>query len=117
MTSYGGRRAPNVSQYLANLNQIDDSSPTDNILGGQDDLSLFATTDFFDFDMNDGLNGLPLSTDFDHAAAGRKQSAPSWQDSSKSDFLNSTSDSPTTTVHFSFFTSCPLCHQFPCPSS
>lgn len=91
MTSYGGRRAPNVSQYLANLNQVDDSSPTDNILGGQDDLSLFATTDFFDFDMNDGLSGLPTSSEFDHTAVGRKPSVPSWPDSSKSDFLNSTS--------------------------
>jgi len=85
MTSYGGRRAPNVSQYLANLNTVQDGSPTENILA-QDDLSLFATTDFFDFDMGDGLShGAP---DFRPAQRERQSSADGWQDSAKTDFLN-----------------------------
>ncbi|KAF2430652.1 hypothetical protein EJ08DRAFT_214622 [Tothia fuscella] len=88
MASYGSRRGPNVSQYIANLNTVDDSSPIENLLGG-DDLSLFATTDFFDFDMgNEGLGGLPPASEFDHRAAARKSTAADWQES-KSDFMNS----------------------------
>jgi len=87
MASYGGRRAPNVSQYLANLNALQDTSPTDDLLA-QDDLSLFATTDFFDFDMGDGLSR--GTSDFEPAQRERKQNADRWQDPTKSAFLNST---------------------------
>lgn len=59
MTSYSGRRAPNVSQYIANLNTLQDDT-TNEIL--QDDLSTFATTDFFDFDMGVGDIGNMPST-------------------------------------------------------
>lgn len=53
MSNYSGRRAPNVSQYLANLNQIpsqQEISPTDLSLG--DDLDFLANAEFFDFDQN-----------------------------------------------------------------
>lgn len=83
MATYSGRRAPNVSQYIANLNTIQDGTVDDTL---QEDLSLFATTDFFDFDMGDMNNLPPQSADFE-----RKSSA--WQDSSKGDFINSKSHS------------------------
>lgn len=53
MSNYNARRAPNVSQYLANLNQIpsqQEISPTDLTLG--DDLDFLANAEFFDFDQN-----------------------------------------------------------------
>ncbi|EME44560.1 hypothetical protein DOTSEDRAFT_72123 [Dothistroma septosporum NZE10] len=53
MSNYNGRRAPNVSQYLANLNQIpsqQEISPQDLSLG--DDLDFLANAEFFDFDQN-----------------------------------------------------------------
>jgi hypothetical protein len=50
--SYNGRRGPNVSEYIANLNAI----PTAQDLSNQDsfvddDLALFTNTQFFDFDL------------------------------------------------------------------
>lgn len=53
MSNYNARRAPNVSQYLANLNQIPSQpeiSPQDLSLG--DDLDFLANAEFFDFDQN-----------------------------------------------------------------
>ena len=50
----GGRRAPNVSQYLADLNTIpgpQDLSGQQNDFGGLgDDLDFLTNTEFFDFD-------------------------------------------------------------------
>jgi hypothetical protein len=50
--AYHGRRGPNVSEYIANLNAI----PTAQDLSNQDsfvddDLALFTNTQFFDFDL------------------------------------------------------------------
>jgi len=87
MSTYSGRRAPNVSQYLATLNTVQDNSPTEDLLA-QDDLSLFATTDFFDFEMGDTLNLPPATSDFDPTNSEKKQNSASWQDPSSSDFLN-----------------------------
>ncbi|OTA23646.1 hypothetical protein BTJ68_12482 [Hortaea werneckii EXF-2000] len=50
----GGRRAPNVSQYLADLNTIpgpqDLSGPQNDFGGLGDDLDFLTNTEFFDFD-------------------------------------------------------------------
>jgi hypothetical protein len=88
MSSYSGRRAPNVSQYIANLNTLQEHSPTEDILA-TDELSLFATTDFFDFDMTDGSSNLPSHSEYVRPHNNRKSGALGWQDSSKVDFLNS----------------------------
>ncbi|KAL6231787.1 hypothetical protein BDW75DRAFT_219209 [Aspergillus navahoensis] len=58
MAEYNGRRAPNFSQYLDDLNAI--PSPYDIAMQQQqqdgfnidNDLSLFTNTEFFDFDLN-----------------------------------------------------------------
>ena len=50
--AYNGRRGPNVSEYIANLNAIptpQDLSNQENF--GDDDLALFTNTQFFDFDL------------------------------------------------------------------
>jgi hypothetical protein len=50
--TYNGRRGPNVSEYIANLNAIptaQDLSNQDNFV--DDDLALFTNTQFFDFDL------------------------------------------------------------------
>ncbi|TKA59768.1 hypothetical protein B0A49_10874 [Cryomyces minteri] len=71
MSGYNGRRAPNVSQYIANLNQLPPAPDTvaqDDGLGFSDDLALFANTDFFDFDMGQNIADVPQSTiDYDPA--------------------------------------------------
>lgn len=53
MSTYNGRRGPNVSQYLQNLNTISpqDTTPaTEENFPLEDDLALFTNTQFFDFD-------------------------------------------------------------------
>ncbi|KAE8413934.1 hypothetical protein BDV36DRAFT_267115 [Aspergillus pseudocaelatus] len=63
MTEYNGRRAPNFSQYLDDLNAI--PSPYDQAVQQQQqqgsynldaDLSLFTNAEFFDFDNFGDLN-------------------------------------------------------------
>ena len=51
MSNYNGRRAPNVSQYLRDLNAINPEPATEeNFANMEDDLSLFTNTQFFDFE-------------------------------------------------------------------
>lgn len=58
MSAYS-RRAPNVSQYIADLNTISSPSQQDqhslnaDLSAFDDDLALFANTSFFDFDMHE----------------------------------------------------------------
>lgn len=86
MSSFTGRRGPNVSQYIANLNSVE-PQPSDDV-SPHDDLALFATTEFFDFDMsNDLASG---AGDFGGNFTARK-SGTAWQESANStapDFLN-----------------------------
>lgn len=58
--AYNGRRGPNVSQYIANLNAIPTAqelhnSAQDTFL--DDDLAMFTNTTFFDFDSHEDLQG------------------------------------------------------------
>lgn len=97
-----------MSQFIANLNTID-SQPADDLFSAQDDLSLFASTDFFDFDMGDTLN-VP-GTDFDLSRGDQKSSTSNWQASSGTagqDFLNCKSLASTSTIHCA---SASCCHS------
>ncbi|OCL11277.1 hypothetical protein AOQ84DRAFT_266802, partial [Glonium stellatum] len=51
---YNGRRGPNVSQYVANLNTVpsaqDMAARNQDPLEIENDLALFTNTEFFDFD-------------------------------------------------------------------
>ena len=53
--TYNGRRAPNVSEYIANLNAIpsaqDLQSSNQEPFSADDDLAMFTNTQFFDFDL------------------------------------------------------------------
>lgn len=70
MSGYKGPRGPNVSQYIANLNQLSPPS-SDNLVEPQpvtEDFSAFLNTDFFD--INGGTNvdlnsGIDFDVDFD----------------------------------------------------
>ena len=62
MSTYNGRRAPNVSQYIANLNTIPsaaDAANQQDFGNFDDDLTLFTNTQFFDFDMNEAVPNIP----------------------------------------------------------
>lgn len=64
MSGYSPKRAPNVSQYVANLNTI----PSAHDLGGQqhkqlafdDDLAIFTNAEFFDFDLGETIEPVPV---------------------------------------------------------
>ena len=57
MSGYSPRRAPNVSQYVANLNTI---PPTYNTaqqdgLDLENELAIFTNAEFFDFDLGENI--------------------------------------------------------------
>ena len=56
MAGYGGRRGPNVSQYVAQLNAIPsahDVAGQDEMPNIEDDLAQFTNAEFLDFDAQD----------------------------------------------------------------
>lgn len=66
MSTYNGRRAPNVSQYLRDLNHISPQDTTgDENFNLNDDLALFTNTQFFDFDsgQNTDYQAQPVKAD------------------------------------------------------
>ena len=58
MSNFAGRRAPNVSQYLANLNVIpsEHDQQQEATYSIADDLNLFTNTEFFNWDLNEEMN-------------------------------------------------------------
>jgi len=49
--NYQGRRGPNASGYLQNLNAISDDEPVANSIYNPDDLALYTNSNFFDWDL------------------------------------------------------------------
>ena len=82
-----------MTQFIANLNM--DAAPTDDLFGQDNSSTLFADTDFFDFDMNNELNLDSLPGDFEASISDRKGSTNNWQapsgTTSGSNFLDSKS--------------------------
>lgn len=68
MANFAGRRAPNVSQYLANLNVIpsEHDQQQDDGYNIDDDLALFTNTDFSFSDLPESMNSTNSSAG-DHA--------------------------------------------------
>lgn len=72
MSTFGGRRGPNVSQYLRDLNAISPHDTTGeegfNVEDSQD-LALFTNTEFFDFDsgQNQDFQAQPVKVDIEGA--------------------------------------------------
>jgi len=79
MSNFTGRRAPNVSQYIANLNTI--PSPHEIATQQQegfnleDDLAMFTNTQFFDFDMNEHRQKTPVEYDPAQEERARRENA------------------------------------------
>jgi hypothetical protein len=85
MSIYNGRRAPNLSQYIENLNNGTSTAAAEPV-GDLDDFSL-ANIDFFDFEMGDGLRA---PVDFDQPLETKPTSnTEAWEGQSSSDFLSS----------------------------
>jgi hypothetical protein len=57
--AYNGRRGPNVSEYIANLNAIPSAQEirsNQEDFNIDDDLAMFTNTQFFDFDVGSGAD-------------------------------------------------------------
>ncbi|KAI9743429.1 MAG: hypothetical protein M1835_002906, partial [Candelina submexicana] len=92
MSGYNGRRGPNVSQYIANLNTI--PSPHDMTTQSQDgalieaDLALFTNTQFFDFDPTNVETDL-VEYDREQEQRARRDNATAHKNSMKGmEFMN-----------------------------
>ncbi|RMJ12064.1 hypothetical protein BHE90_014724 [Fusarium euwallaceae] len=68
MSNYNGRRGPNVSQYLRDLNAINrQETSNDEPFNMEEDLALFTNTQFFDFEtgQNTDYQAHPVKTDME----------------------------------------------------
>ncbi len=74
-----GRRGPNVSQYIANLNAIpathDVVNPHDGTYNLEDDLAVFTNAEFFDFDLGEEIDPRPIQYDPSHEVRARRENA------------------------------------------
>jgi hypothetical protein len=63
--TYNGRRAPNVAEYIAQLNAIPSAQDLQNAdsYNLEDDLAMFTNTHFFDFDLGQDADLQPESFD------------------------------------------------------
>jgi hypothetical protein len=65
--SYHGRRAPNVSEYIANLNAVPSAQDLQNSNADSfnldEDLAMFTNTQFFDFDLGHDADLQPANYD------------------------------------------------------
>jgi hypothetical protein len=63
--TYHGRRAPNVSEYIAQLNAIPSAQDVQNFdnYSLDDDLAMFTNTHFFDFDLGQDADLQPANID------------------------------------------------------
>ena len=67
MSGYSGRKGPNVSQYLANLNAVPSAQEIaarqDDNFSFEDDLAIFTNTEFFDYDSGFSIAQQPIEYD------------------------------------------------------
>lgn len=93
MAGFNGRRAPNVSQYIANLNTItsphDVPTQQDENFGIEEDLAVFTNTEFFDFDLGgEGIEHPSVIYDPSQEERARRENAAAHKNSHKVDFVN-----------------------------
>ena len=94
MNNYNGRKAPSVSQYVANLNTIpsahDLATQQQDDFKLEDDLALFTNTEFYDFDLGENIQQAPpLDYDPMLEERTRRGQAGAHKDNAKSlDFVN-----------------------------
>ena len=93
MSGYNGRRAPNFSQYLEDLNTV--PSPYDQTAQQQDqeifdveaELAMFTNTEFFDFDSaGNDMSSMPLK--FENGESNHTSTTDNGQDVKFMDMLN-----------------------------
>lgn len=93
MAGFNGRREPNVSQYIANLNTIppvlDSAAKQEENYNLEDDLSVFTNAEFFDFDLGgEGIEQQSINYDPSQEERARRENAAARKNSHKVDFVN-----------------------------
>ncbi|MCJ1485677.1 hypothetical protein MMC06_005852 [Schaereria dolodes] len=93
MSVFNGRRAPNVSQYIANLNAIpsahDIATQQQEGFNLEDDLAIFTNAEFFDFDLGENIDQSPVNYDPAQEERARRENAAAKGHSGKGlDFVN-----------------------------
>lgn len=100
MAGFNGRRAPNVSQYIANLNTIqpahDPSTQQDENYNLDDDLAVFTNAEFFDFDLGgEGIEQPTVNYDRSQEERARRENAAAHKNShNKMEFVNGMNHDP-----------------------
>lgn len=89
----GGRRAPNVSQYIANLNTIhspQDMQQDDEGFRLEDDLAVFTNAEFYNFDLegDPGIEQVPGTYDPAHEERARRANASGAKNTHKMEYMN-----------------------------
>jgi hypothetical protein len=94
MSAYKGHRGPNVSQYIANLNEV--SPPQESInepLPTDDDFSAFLNADFFDVNSAPIVSfDSPIALDVDVDLPAEPSSQPDLGSSSRKHNLHASGD-------------------------
>ena len=81
MSAYKGHRGPNVSQYIANLNQLSPSEgQLEEPIAAEEDFALFLNNDFFD--VNGPVNFDP-ALDLDVDLPAESSASPNFGNSSR----------------------------------
>jgi hypothetical protein len=93
--AYSGRRGPNVSEYIANLNAIptaQDLQSSEDNFNMEDSLAMFTNTQFFDFDLGHNADLEPTNFPIDKAFGGEgaETVAPGSVDMKPVDYMNGT---------------------------
>jgi hypothetical protein len=90
--AYNGRRGPNVSEYIANLNAIptaQDLQNSEDNFNMEDSLAMFTNTQFFDFDLGHNADLEPNFTiDKDFGADAGETVAPESTEVKPLDFMS-----------------------------
>jgi hypothetical protein len=90
MSAFNGRRGPNVSQYLRELNTLPVAQEsTREELPNDEELALFSTTQFFDFDLGQNTDFQPAPVKPAAAEAEAPDTAPEDVSSGIGDFTDS----------------------------
>lgn len=93
MSGYKGQRGPNVSQYIANLNQLSpvQGSLEEPVPTSEDDFALFLNNDFFDIN-NGPVPNFDAPLDLDVEVAAEQSSQPNLGQSSRKHSLHTSAD-------------------------
>lgn len=92
MSAYKGHRGPNVSQYIANLNQLSPpQGPLDEPVESGEDFSAFLNNEFFDIN-NNPIPGFDAPIDLEVGVTAEQSTQPGFGDNSRKHSIQTSAD-------------------------